>query len=170
MSWKNLFRFAPRAGREEFAAVGLGCNLLTYGNVLFSIWSEQAGFLQERVMLISLPVSVLAFWAGLALYSRRLHDFGLSLWWYILYAVITFAVARLSPLAAAAISVLGIFVWAFFALKTAPQSPNCFGDKPLPFIPFFQQPSVFYLTAGLGILLGTVIALTSMYLMGILFQ
>lgn len=168
MSWKNMFRFAPRAGREEFAAVGLFCNLVTYGNLLFSVWSEQAGFLQERAMLISLPVSVLAFWLGLALYSRRLHDFGLSLWWYILYAVVTFGLSILSPLVAAVISILGIFVWAFLALKTAPQTPNRFGEEMLPFLPFFEKPFVFYFTAGLGILAGIVIAVTSMYWSGIL--
>lgn len=86
MNWKNLFRFTPRAGREEFAAVGLVCNLLTFGNLLLSFLPVTNKFSSGPVLLIhlfSLPISLLAFWVGLALYSRRLHDFNLSLWWYI---------------------------------------------------------------------------------------
>ncbi|MGN1058633.1 MAG: DUF805 domain-containing protein [Candidatus Avelusimicrobium sp.] len=96
MNWKNLFRFAPRAGREEFAAVGLVCNLLTFGNLLLSFLPVSNKVSSGQVLLIhlfSLPISLLVFWVGLALYSRRLHDFNLSLWCYIVYIVATSALA-----------------------------------------------------------------------------
>lgn len=112
MNWKNLFRFTPRAGREEFAAVGLVCNLLTFGNLLLSFLPVTNKFSSGQVLLIhlfSLPISLLAFWVGLALYSRRLHDFNLSLWWYILYVVITTGISLFSKAGALFVSALGVF-------------------------------------------------------------
>ncbi len=166
MNWKNLFRFTPRAGREEFAAVGLVCNLLTFGNLALSFWltTSNAPIAQRTVLqLCMLPVSLLAFWVGLALYSRRLHDFGLSLWWYILYVVITSAFAFTSRPGATLVSLLGIAVWTFFALKKSPARENRFGERTEPFFPRqFLRPA-FYLTAALGIFTAASMAAFSNY-------
>jgi len=165
MNWKNLFRFTPRAGREEFAAVGLVCNLLTFGNLAVSFFladgtlpASGAGLWQ----ILSVPVSLLAFWVGLALYSRRLHDFNLSLWWYILYIVITTGVAFTSAAAAWAVSVLGLVVWTVLAVKKAPAQENRFGVTQ-PFFPQTLRAGAFWLTAALGVLVCAAITVGSQY-------
>ncbi|MGN0024593.1 MAG: DUF805 domain-containing protein [Candidatus Avelusimicrobium sp.] len=166
MNWKNLFRFTPRAGREEFATVGLICNLLTFGNLLLSFLPVTNKFSSGQVLLIhlfSLPISLLVFWVGLALYSRRLHDLNLSLWWYFLYIVITSVFAFSSQTAAAAVSVLGIIVWAFFALKKGSPEANRFGATPEPFFPHRFRFSTLCLTAALGILVAAAMAGFSKY-------
>ncbi len=168
MNWKNLFRFAPRAGREEFAAVGLVCNLLTFGNLLLSFLPVTNKFSSGPVLLIhlfSLPISLLAFWVGLALYSRRLHDFNLSLWWYILYVVITTGISLFSKAGALFVSALGVCVWAFLALKKGPAEENRFGEKAEPFFPHSFGFPVFCLTAALGILVVAAMAGFSKYAM-----
>lgn len=165
MNWKNLFRFSPRAGREEFAAVGLVCNLLTFGNMLLSFWLMTGNLplaRQVEFQLLTFPVSLLAAWVGLALYSRRLHDFNLSFWWYIIYVGVTFALAFTSRMGAAVVSLLGIALWAFFALKKGPAQENRFGQTE----PFFAQHfgrNAFYLTVALGILLSSAIVSYSHY-------
>lgn len=165
MNWKNLFRFTPRAGREEFAAVGLVCNLLTFGNMLLSFWLMTGKFSlaqQAGIQLMTVPVSLLAAWVGLALYSRRLHDFNLSFWWYIIYVVVTFAFAFTSRMGAAVVSLLGIVLWAFLAFKKAPAEENRFGLTE-PFFPKHFVRTAFYLTAVLGILVSAAIASYSHY-------
>lgn len=169
MNWKNLFRFTPRAGREEFATVGLLCNLLTFGNLVLSFTVTANRFALGKTLLIQLallPVSIFAFWVGLALYSRRLHDFNLSLWWYILYVVVTTGISVSSRAGALAVSALGVAVWAFLALKKSPAEENRFGKAPEPFFPaLFQNPAAFYLTAVLGILVALSMAGFSKYSM-----
>nr|QGT50569.1 hypothetical protein Elusimicrob1349_0390 [uncultured Elusimicrobia bacterium] len=166
MNWKTLFRFTPRAGRAEFAAVGLVCNLLTFGNLLLSFWlmSGTVPLVNAALLqILMMPVSLLVFWVGLALYSRRLHDFNLSLWWYILYVVITSAFAFTSHAGATAVSVLGVLVWAFLALKKSPDEDNRFGEKAEPFFPASFGRSAFYLTAAAGILVAASMAAFSAY-------
>lgn len=166
MNWKNLFRFYPRAGREEFAVVGLVCNLLTFGNLLLSFLPLAHKFSLGQTMLlqlVSLPVSLFVFWAGLALYSRRLHDFNLSLWWYILYVVITTGISFSSKTGGLVVSALGIFVWAFLALKKGSPTENRFGEKAEPFFPHSFGFPAFCLTAALGILVCTAMAGYSKY-------
>lgn len=168
MNWKNLFRFAPRAGREEFAAVGLVCNLLNFGNLLLSFMLISHRFPLGQMMLlqlVSLPVSLLVFWVGLGLYSRRLHDFNLSLWWYTLYLVVASAFAFTSRTGAAAVSILGIIVWAVLALKKGSAEENRFGEKAEPFFPQSFGFPAFCLTAALGILLCAAMAGFSKYSM-----
>lgn len=167
MNWKNLFCFTPRAGREEFAVVGLVCNLLTFGNLLLSFLPMAHKFSLGQTLLlqlVSLPVSLLVFWVGLALYARRLHDFNLSLWWYILYVVVTTGGSMASPVWALVVSVLGVCVWAFLALKKGSAEENRFGEKAEPFFPqVFKNPSALYLTAALGILVAAAMAGFSKY-------
>lgn len=166
MNWKNLFRFTPRAGREEFAAVGLVCNLLTFGNLLLSFLPVAYKFSLEQMMLlqlVSLPVSLLVFWVGLALYSRRLHDFNLSLWWYIIYIVITTGISISSRIGALCVSALGVCVWAFLALKKGSAGENRYGEKAEPFFPQSFGFSAFCLTAALGILVAAAMAGFSKY-------
>lgn len=162
MNWKNLFCFTPRAGREEFAVVGLVCNLLTFGNLLLSFLPMAHKFSLGQTLLlqlVSLPVSLLVFWVGLALYARRLHDFNLSLWWYIIYIVVTTGVSFSSREAALLVSLAGLFIWAFLALKKGSAEENRFGEKPEPFFPqVFKNPAALYLTAALGILVAAAMA------------
>lgn len=169
MNWKNLFRFTPRAGREEFAVVGLVCNLLTFGNLVVSFWLMGGSVPMQNALLaqaLMLPVSLLAFWVGLALYSRRLHDFNLSLWWYIIYIVITTGISISSRIGALCVSALGVCVWAFLALKKASPAENRFGERAEPFFPrVFKNPSSLYLTAALGILVAAAMAGYSKYAM-----
>ncbi len=168
MNWKNLFRFTPRAGREEFAAVGLVCNLLTFGNLAVSFWLMRGSVPMQHALLaqaLMLPVSLLAFWVGLALYSRRLHDFNLSLWWYILYVVITTGISLFSKAGALFVSALGVCVWAFLALKKGSAEENRFGEKAEPFFPHSFGFSAFCLTAALGILVAAAMAGFSKYAM-----
>lgn len=165
MNWKNIFRFTPRAGREEFAAVGLVCNLLTFGNLALSFWlTTNSTPLAQQVtlQLCIMPVSLLAFWVGLALYSRRLHDFNLSLWWYILYVVLTSAFAFTSRTGAVAVSILGVAAWTFLALKKGSLLENRFG-KTEPFFPKHFGKAAFCLTAALGILVASSMAVFSAY-------
>lgn len=168
MNWKNLFRFAPRAGREEFATVGLVCNLLTFGNLLLPfMWTSRSLTLEQMMLwqMLSIPVSLFVFWVGLALYSRRLHDLNLSLWWYFLYVVITSVFAFTSQTAAVAVSILGIIVWAFLALKKGSAEENRFGAKAEPFFPQSFGFPAFCLTAALGILICAAMAGLSKYSM-----
>lgn len=165
MNWKNLFRFTPRAGREEFAAVGLVYNLLTFGNLVLSFWLTTRSLpltQQLTFQMCLMPVSLLAAWVGLALYSRRLHDFNLSLWWYILYVVVTSAFAFTSHIGATLVSLLGIVVWAFLALKKGSPLENRFGETE-PFFPKQFGRGAFYLTAALGILLAASMTVFSNY-------
>lgn len=165
MNWKNLFRFTPRAGREEFAAVGLVCNLLTFGNLVLSFWMTTSGApaaKQAVLQLCMMPVSLLACWAGLALYSRRLHDFDMSLWWYVLYVVITSTFALTSRTGAVTVSLMGVAVWTFLALKKGSALENRFGVTE-PFFPKQFGRGAFYLTAALGVLTAASLAAYSTY-------
>lgn len=160
MNFWNLFRFSPRASREEYALISLGC-------ALFSLITTSLQFLFDPNDLVTWPRIIIAFviaviftlmglmviWIDVATAFRRLHDMSLSGAWYIFYLIVSIVlIAAFLPIWWLG-QVLSIAFTLFLCLKKS--SPvNRFGNPPAAFLPsLFSRKGMFAVVVILGILL-----------------
>lgn len=145
MKLLNLFNFFTRSGREEFAAVSLAVQavsfLLTTGTLLLVPSSGEMDLAKSIVLvvvgLLNIPVSLVLVWLSLAVFFRRLHDLNLSGWWYVGYLIAVTAGAFVWPQLWWVFTGLGMAVFLALSLKKGTPGPNRFGQEAGPFFPHF---------------------------------
>ncbi len=140
MKFIDLFRFSPRASREEFALISL-CgqivSLLFYAvEGLFGphsvSWVQLIGIAAAGLFLCMLFLGL--FWITLAVSWRRMHDLNLSGCWYLGYYIAVMALSVVFTNVWWLFSLMGLGVMLLLCLKkSAP--PNRFGQAPAVFLP-----------------------------------
>ncbi len=162
MKWTNFFRFAPRAGREEYAAVNCVVQFLSL--CVFGMQSvlAQQNFSGAKILLalmaglVMLVVSVFVIWVSLAAAVRRMHDLNLSGWWYGGYLAVVMIGAVSLQQVWWIFSIMGIAAVLFLCLKKE-SSENRFGAPAAAFLPdWFSRRGVFEGAIGLGLLFALV--------------
>lgn len=133
------FRFGGRANRQRYWLTALAVVLL-YVLVLLT------AFLPGALAIVALAPLVAAFWLGLAVAVRRLHDRNKSAWWLILMYGPVVVLSGLGGLMSASASAdaaeagnalsamsLPFSIWAFIELGClrGTEGPNRFGPDPL---------------------------------------
>lgn len=158
MKFKDIFRFHPRAGREEFALIGACCLLFSLAGVIVT-QEITPRLLSPGKILVLLPLillnalaSLLSLWLWLGVFVRRLHDFNFSGWWLLAYLLVTLTGALAFPSLTWGFTALGAAVYLFLALKKAPAEPNRFGAEAPAFLPrWFKWKGMVWVFALLGL-------------------
>ncbi len=149
MNWTDLFRFFPRASRQEYAFVSLctqGISLLFYA-LQGRLASEGLSWIQFILALafgfVSAVLLLAVFWVGLAVSFRRMHDMNLSGLWYVGYYVAVVCVGVVFSEIWWVATVLGVAAMLFLCLKK-PSSSNRFAAAAPAFMPgVFSKRGVF---------------------------
>ena len=159
MNWTDLFRFSPRASRQEYAFVSLctqGISLLFYA-LQGRLAPEGLSWIQFILALafgfVSAVLLLAVFWVGLAVSFRRMHDMNLSGLWYVGYYVAVVCVGVVFSEIWWVATVLGVAAMLFLCLKK-PSSSNRFAAAAPAFMPgVFSKRGVFAAAVAACILL-----------------
>lgn len=159
MNWTDLFRFSPRASRQEYAFVSLctqGLSLLFYA-LQGRLAPEGLSWIQFILALafgfVSAVLLLAVFWVGLAVSFRRMHDMNLSGLWYVGYYVAVVCVGVVFSEIWWVATVLGVAAMLFLCLKK-PSSSNRFAAAAPAFMPgVFSKRGVFAAAVAACILL-----------------
>ena len=159
MNWTDLFRFSPRASRQEYAFVSLctqGISLLFYA-LQGRLAPEGLSWIQFILALafgfVSAVLLLAVFWVGLAVSFLRMHDMNFYGMWYVGYYVAVVCVGVVFSEIWWVATVLGVAAMLFLCLKK-PSSSNRFAAAAPAFMPgVFSKRGVFAAAVAACILL-----------------